>query len=160
MTQQQAIVALSTLLLEKNWLVATAESCTGGGIATAFTDLAGSSAWFDCGFVTYSNHAKMTMLGVQASTLQQHGAVSEATVKEMVQGALSHSQAQLAVAVSGVAGPSGGSDEKPVGTVWFGWGSQHLVHTQKCVFSGNRASVREQAITQAIAVLTQFAGEN
>src|SRR3972149_9526878 len=104
--------------------LATAESWTGGGVAQAITDVAGSSAWFERGFITYSNLAKQQMRGVSEATLIQHGAVSEAVVREMVAGALANSAAQLALAVSGIAGPDGGTADKPVGTVWFVWGNQ------------------------------------
>lgn len=150
MQTEELVQQLAKLLKEKEIMVATAESCSGGSVAAAFTDLAGSSAWFDCGFVTYSNAAKMHMLGVPAQTLEQHGAVSEETVKAMVRGAVTNSQAQLAVAISGIAGPEGGSAEKPVGTVWFAWGNDTQQHTQRLVFNGNRQQVRQQAVTTAI----------
>ncbi|GAL30155.1 C-terminal domain of CinA paralog YdeJ [Vibrio variabilis] len=114
---------LGQLLQQRDQVLVTAESCTGGGVATAITDIAGSSAWFDRAFVTYSNDAKMEMIGVKSETLGQHGAVSEPVVIEMAQGALSHSNGTLSVAISGIAGPGGGSDEKPVGTVCFAWAS-------------------------------------
>ncbi len=113
---------VGVLLKSHGMMLATAESCTGGGVAQAITEVAGSSAWFERGFVTYSNLSKQQMLGVRESTLKQHGAVSEMTVREMVAGALQHSSAQVALAVSGIAGPDGGTAEKPVGTVWFAWG--------------------------------------
>jgi nicotinamide-nucleotide amidase len=135
-------------------MLATAESCTGGGIAQALTDISGSSAWFERGFVTYSNVAKAEMLGVRQSTLEAHGAVSEAAVREMAAGALQHSHAQLAVAVSGIAGPTGGTAEKPVGTVWFGWalrdGEVHEVRARLHHLSGDRAAVREQSVQIAL----------
>ena len=112
---------LADLLIKKSLKLVTAESCTGGMIAAACTDLAGSSAWFERGFVTYSNDAKAESLGISATLIADHGAVSEEVVRAMVQGAISHSKAQVAVAVTGVAGPTGGSRDKPVGTVWFGW---------------------------------------
>lgn len=142
---------LAELLRARGWQLATAESCTGGGIAAALTDLAGSSQWFDRGFVTYSNQAKQDMLGVSAATLDSEGAVSEATVREMVAGALAHSAAQVAVAVSGIAGPSGGSADKPVGTVYLAWqvaGAEPVVRTEH--FDGDRAAVREQTIVCAL----------
>ena len=132
------------------WL-ATAESCTGGWIAEAVTAIAGSSGWFDRGFVTYSNDAKADMLGVRASTLEKHGAVSEATVSEMAAGALDRSRADLAVAVSGVAGPGGGSPAKPVGTVCLAWARRDgptgvvTVH-----LDGDRAAVRRQTVILAL----------
>ena len=134
-------------LLASQWQLATAESCTGGGIAAALTDIAGSSQWFERGFVTYSNQAKQDMLGVRDETLASHGAVSEATVREMVTGALAHSRAQVAVAVSGIAGPSGGTADKPVGMVCLAWlvaGAEPVVNTKH--FGGDRAAVRAQTV--------------
>ncbi len=138
-------------LLARGWRLATAESCTGGAIATAITDIAGSSQWFDRGFVTYSNQSKQDMLGVRAVTLETAGAVSEATVAEMVRGALAHSQAQVTLAVSGIAGPGGGSADKPVGTVCLAWvieGAQPVVRTEH--FAGDRAAVRAQTVKHAL----------
>lgn len=132
-------------------LLVTAESCTGGGVAQAVTDIAGSSAWFERGFVTYSNLSKQQLLGVSASTLQQYGAVSEATVREMVTGALQHSDAQVALAVSGIAGPSGGTADKPVGTVWFAWGLPSREVWAHCHhLTGTRAEIRAQAVRVAL----------
>lgn len=131
--------------------LATAESCTGGWVAGAVTAIAGSSEWFDRGFVTYSNDAKMEMLGVSAATLEAFGAVSEQTAGEMAAGALAHSHAQLALSITGVAGPGGGSAEKPVGMVCFGWageGGAPLVITRN--FSGDRESVRRQSVICAL----------
>ena len=142
---------LGEALIEKGWMLACAESCTGGGIAAAVTDIPGSSQWFDRGFVTYTNLAKQEMLGVGADTLDNHGAVSEATVQEMVTGALSRSQARVAVAVSGIAGPGGGTDEKPVGTVCLAWqvvGGDSIVRTEH--FSGDRSAIREQTVLCAL----------
>ena len=113
--------ALSQALLHRGWMLATAESCTGGLIAARCTDLAGSSQWFERGFVTYSNDAKHELLGVDSQVLAQEGAVSEAVARDMALGALRHSKAQVSLAVTGVAGPTGGSRSKPVGTVWFAW---------------------------------------
>ena len=132
-------------------MLATAESCTGGGIAQAITEVAGSSAWFERGFITYSNLSKQQMLGVRESTLKQHGAVSEMTVREMVAGALQHSAAQVAVSVSGIAGPDGGTAEKPVGTVWFAWGIRNgEAVAKRYQLSGNRAEVCAQAVHVAL----------
>lgn len=131
--------------------LSTAESCTGGGVAQAITEIAGSSAWFERGFVTYSNLSKQQMLSVSSATLDQYGAVSEAVVREMVEGALSNSAAQVALSVSGIAGPDGGSIEKPVGTVWFAWGMlNRTVYTQRHQLTGNRAEVRTQAVRIAL----------
>jgi len=138
-------------------MAATAESCTGGWIAKILTDVPGSSAWFDRGFVTYTNQAKQDLLGVRADTLAAHGAVSEATVREMVAGALAHSRAGVAVAVSGVAGPTGGTAEKPVGTVWLAWGTREGgLRTERCRFDGDREAVRRQAVARAIQGLDQL----
>lgn len=142
----ELVKQLAQLLTDNSLMVATAESCTGGGVATALTDLAGSSMWFDSGFVTYSNAAKMRMLNVSSETLATHGAVSEATVCEMVKGAVNNSLAHVAVAISGVAGPSGGSIEKPVGTVWFAWGNAANQQAQCLVLKGDRKEIRKQAV--------------
>jgi len=132
-------------------MLVTAESCTGGGVAHAITDVAGSSAWFERGFVTYSNLSKQQMLGVTEATLKQHGAVSEATVREMVAGALSNSAAQVALAVSGIAGPDGGIADKPVGTVWLAWGMKGgETQAQRHYIAGDRAEVRAKAVIIAL----------
>jgi nicotinamide-nucleotide amidase len=131
--------------------LATAESCTGGGVAQAVTSVAGSSAWFERGFVTYSNPSKQQMLGVSEATLAQYGAVSEAAVREMVAGALQHSEAQVALAVSGIAGPDGGTPDKPVGTVWFAWGLKNSVTFARVHhLAGDRAEVRAQSVRIAL----------
>jgi nicotinamide-nucleotide amidase len=147
--------ALATLvgagLKARGWMLATAESCTGGWVAQAVTAIAGSSEWFDRGFVTYSNDAKRDMLGVRADTLDTHGAVSEATAREMAGGALLHSRATIAVAITGVAGPGGGSAAKPVGTVCFAWavpGGAVDASTQR--FAGDRDAIRRQAVILAL----------
>ncbi len=134
----------------------TAESCTGGLIAATCTDLAGSSTWFERGFVTYSNAAKTELLGVAPELIAQHGAVSEAVARAMVQGALAHAHAQVAVAVTGVAGPSGGSADKPVGTVWFGFAVPGQVLTEHCHFAGDRANVRHATVQHALARLHEL----
>lgn len=149
----EKIEALAGLLRAKKLRMATAESCTGGGIAKALTDLAGSSDWLECGFVTYSNESKQSMLGVEARTLNEQGAVSEAVVVEMALGAVARSNAQLAVAVSGVAGPGGGSAEKPVGTVWIAWALEDEVSATCFHFQGDRESVRYQTIEAAVSGL-------
>ena len=153
-------VRLGALLHARGLRLATAESCTGGWIAKVVTDIAGSSAWFDRGFVTYSNAAKADLLGVATHTLQTHGAVSELVVLEMAVGALARSQAQVAVAVSGIAGPDGGSEDKPVGTVWFAWAVPGAPPWARCLqFAGNRGEVRHQAVRVAIeGLLERFAG--
>lgn len=142
---------LGTFLVQHSMMLVTAESCTGGGVAQAVTDIAGSSGWFERGFVTYTNTAKIEMLGVSPDTLMQHGAVSEAVVREMVAGALLHSHAQIALSVSGIAGPGGGTPEKPVGTVWFAWGiANEVIVAQHHYLSGDRAAVREQSLNIAL----------
>ena len=142
---------LGAVLVARGWRVATAESCTGGGIGEVITQVAGSSAWFEQGFVTYSNAAKQTQLGVPAETLETWGAVSSATVEAMVTGALTHGTADAAVAVSGVAGPGGGSPTRPVGTVWLAWARRGHPPQARCVhFPGERAEVREGTIRAAI----------
>ena len=154
--RDKVIEQLSEQLLQKKSVMATAESCTGGGIAQALTAVAGSSLWFDSGFVTYSNQAKHRMLGVPEVVIAGHGAVSEPVVKAMVQGAIAHSEASYAVAVSGVAGPGGGSVEKPVGTVWVAWGSGDQVDAVRFQFEGDRDAVREQTIDAALQGLLGF----
>ena len=139
--------------------VAAAESCTGGGVGEAITRAAGSSAWFDRGFVTYSNEAKVDLLGVRQETIGSHGAVSEAVAREMALGALHQSDADVAVAVTGVAGPGGGTAAKPVGLVWFAWASlDGGVRTKFEVFGGDRAAIREQAVAEALRGLVATAG--
>lgn len=131
--------------------IATAESCTGGWIAQTITDVPGSSAWFDRGFVTYSNAAKMQMLGVSPQTLENYGAVSSETATEMAAGALAHSDADVAVAVTGIAGPDGGTPEKPVGTVFIAWADKNgAVKVAKKQFAGNRRQIRAQTVRGAI----------
>lgn len=131
--------------------LAVAESCTGGWIGQAVTDVAGSSAWFDRGFVTYSNHAKQELLDVSAELLATHGAVSEETVRAMVAGALRHSHADCAVAVSGIAGPGGATSGKPIGTVWFAWQRRDGLSHARCeCFDGDRRAVRGQAVLTAL----------
>lgn len=145
-------------LMKNKLIVSTAESCTGGWIAKTLTDIPGSSASFERGFVTYSNDAKQDMLGVNPQTLETSGAVSEQTVTEMAQGALKNSQASIAMAVSGIAGPSGGTVDKPVGTVWFAWSKEgQATRTQLRHFEGDRESVRHQSVRQAILGLIQSA---
>ena len=142
------------LLLRRQATVTTAESCTGGWIAKVLTDVAGSSAWFERAFITYSNDAKQQMVGVSDSSLQQWGAVSEQVVKEMAAGALKEAAADFAIAVSGIAGPDGGTAEKPVGTVWFGLAAATGATLQKCVvFQGDRDAVRRQTVATALQLL-------
>lgn len=146
-----AAQALADSLAQQRLLLTTAESCTGGGIAETLTGIAGASAWFDRGFVTYSNEAKLSMLGVSQSTLDRSGAVSEATALEMARGAISHSGAHVSVAVTGIAGPDGGTPGKPVGTVWIAWGQKlGYAEARRFQFDGDRNAVRQQAILEAI----------
>ncbi len=142
---------LGKVLKQKGLTIATAESCTGGGIAQAITEIAGSSAWFDRGFVTYSNQAKVDMLQVKQSTLEQYGAVSEQVAKQMVAGALFNSHADLAVSVTGIAGPNGGTESKPVGTVYIAWGVAQLLDYRHYNFLGSRESVRQQTVLAALS---------
>jgi nicotinamide-nucleotide amidase len=147
---------LAQQLLGRGWMLATAESCTGGMIAAACTDLAGSSGWFDRGFVTYSNEAKTQMLGVDPALIAQHGAVSEVVARAMAFGAVRHSQAQVSVAVTGVAGPTGGSAEKPVGTVWFGFQVDGRLTSETHIFPGDRAAIRQATVQHALERLLQL----
>lgn len=145
------VIDIATCLRQQQQRLATAESCTGGWIAKQLTDVPGSSDWFDRGFVTYSNEAKQDMLGVPQPLIEQQGAVSEAVVSAMAAGAIERSRAQWSVAVSGIAGPGGGSDEKPVGLVWLAWGMPDgIVHTECCHFDGERDEVRQSAVETAL----------
>ena len=155
-TSQNSLGLVSFLLMRHHYFLATAESCTGGMIAAACTEQSGSSAWFDRGFVTYSNAAKTEMLGVDPVLIETHGAVSEAVARAMVVGALAHSAAQVAVAVTGIAGPTGGSPEKPVGTVWFGLAVPGHVITECCLFAGDRAAVRAATVEHGLDRLHQL----
>lgn len=151
---------LGVVLRQHSLMLVTAESCTGGGIAAAVTAVAGSSAWFERGFVTYSNAAKREMLGVQEATLQAHGAVSEPVVREMVAGALQYSAAQVAVAVSGIAGPDGGTPAKPVGTVCLAWGGTGFsIRSETRHFAGGRADVQRQSVAAALAGVIGHVGQ-
>jgi len=146
----QLITRLATLACSNQLRICTAESCTGGLIAKSFTDLAGSSDWFECGFVTYSNQSKTEMIGVPESVIAEYGAVSEAVVNAMASGALRNSAADISIAVTGVAGPAGGSEDKPVGTVWIGVASSQQQVAIKYRFDGDREAIREAAMRQAI----------
>ena len=172
------VQALAAQLLARGWMLATAESCTGGLIAAACTDLAGSSSWFERGFVTYSNAAKAQMLGIDAALIAQHGAVSETVARAMAQGALQHAHAQVALAVTGVAGPGGGSADKPVGTVWFAWALPQgasapdagadlaggasvpaqatALHSEIMHFMGDRAAVRQATLQHSLRRLLEL----
>ncbi|MES2509037.1 MAG: CinA family protein [Pseudomonadota bacterium] len=146
------------MLLQNKLFLATAESCTGGLISGACTDVAGSSVWFERGFVSYSNDAKSELLGVDAALIKKHGAVSEEVARAMAQGAITHSKAQVAVAVTGVAGPTGGSKDKPVGTVWFGWSVKGMLTSECMLFAGDRAAVRNATVTHALSRLVALLG--
>jgi nicotinamide-nucleotide amidase len=152
---------LGESLLRHGWKVAVAESCTGGWVAKCLTDIAGSSAWFDRGFVTYSNAAKVEMLGVSAATLDTAGAVSEPTVLAMAAGALAHSEADLALAISGIAGPGGAVPGKPVGTVCFAWSMKdHIQQADTKYFSGDREAVRRQSVAHGMRGLINVLGND
>ena len=161
-SSQTALEALAAdvgvLLLANGQRLATAESCTGGWVAQCLTAIAGSSDWFERGFVTYSNDAKQEMLGVARETLDRHGAVSVATAQAMAQGALRRSRADWSVAITGIAGPTGGSPDKPVGTVCFGWaGPDGFTPTELCHLAGSRAEVRAQSVAYALHGVLQHA---
>ncbi|CAN5712740.1 CinA family protein [soil metagenome] len=153
MTIDPLVLQSADLLRQKHWMLATAESCTGGMIAAACTDLAGSSVWFERGFVTYSNKAKTDMLGVDAALIATQGAVSQAVAEAMATGAVARSKAQVSVAVTGVAGPGGGSPDKPVGTVWFGWSVGGQIRSERRQFDGDRAEVRAATVQHALQTL-------
>jgi nicotinamide-nucleotide amidase len=159
--EQDALEALAAdlgrVLLARNWMLACAESCTGGWAAQACTAIAGSSAWFERGFVTYSNAAKMELLGVQEAHLVSHGAVSLQVARAMAEGALARSRAQAALAITGIAGPGGGSPEKPVGTVCFAWAAQGLeTRVERMHFEGDRRAIRARSVAYAIGYMRDF----
>ena len=154
---EPVVVQLAAALRRKGWQVVAAESCTGGLIAAACTALAGSSDWFERGFVTYSNEAKTQMLGVDAALITADGAVSETVARAMVKGALQHSRATLAVAVTGIAGPGGAVPGKPVGSVWLAWGTARQVHAELLQLHGDRDAVRCAAVAAALQRLLQEA---
>mgnify|MGYP005843744165 CR=1 FL=1 len=148
------------LIARQKILLVTAESCTGGWISAAVTAVPGSSAWFERGFVSYSNQAKQDMLGVAANTLDRYGAVSEEVVLEMARGAIDRSRGHLSLAVSGIAGPDGGSADKPIGTVWIAWGQKLGYAEAQCFgFSGDRQAVRRQTVIEALKGLIKRMGE-
>ena len=148
---------LAQILLSRNWTVSLAESCTGGLVCATLTELAGSSEWFERGYITYSNEAKTECLGVPAELIEAHGAVSEQVAKAMAEGARINSGSNVAISITGVAGPSGGSAEKPVGTVCFGWATENQTLTKTMRFDGDRQTVRQKAaefaLTELIALL-------
>ncbi len=143
-------------LQAKGLLLTTAESCTGGGISQAITEIAGSTGWFDCGFVAYSNPSKTELLDVSAALIAQMGAVSEEVAAAMAIGALANSNAHVALSTTGIAGPTGAVPGKPVGTVCFGWARGEHTHTERLVFPGDRQSVREQTVVHALQGLLRF----
>ncbi len=145
---------LGEYLLERALRIGTAESCTGGLVAAAITDVAGSSQWFDEGLVTYANQSKTRLLGVSEAVLEQQGAVSQAVVEQMVKGVLANG-ADIAIATSGIAGPGGGTDGKPVGTVWFAWGDALTIQSAVQHFSGGRQSIRQQATFYALECVVE-----
>ena len=174
MNTPERVQALAAALRARGWRMATAESCTGGLIAAACTELAGSSEWFERGYVTYSNEAKISLLGVPAALIAAHGAVSEEVARAMVQGALQHAPVQLAVAVTGIAGPGGAVPGKPVGTVWLAWGvaagvdaalhatagapaAAPRVHAERLQLPGDRAAVRQATVAAALQRLLEAA---
>jgi nicotinamide-nucleotide amidase len=156
----QDILELATrvgrALQSKGLLLATAESCTGGGIAQAITEIAGSSEWFDCGFIVYSNASKIELLDVPAALIAQHGNVSEEIAEAMAQGALANSNAHVTMSTTGIAGPGGAVPGKPVGTVCFGWAMGNHTHTERLVFAGDRQAVRQQTVAHALQGLLRF----
>lgn len=152
-------VRVGEVLRGRGWMLATSESCTGGWIGECVTMVAGSSMWYERGFITYSNEAKIQMLGVRQATLRMHGAVSEHTVLEMARGTLRHSRAQVGVSVSGVAGPGGGTPDKPVGTVCIGWAlANGQLRAASFRFEGDRESVRRQSVVAALQGVIDLAG--
>jgi nicotinamide-nucleotide amidase len=161
MTIEQLANALGQPFKNRGWKLVTAESCTGGGLAYAITSIAGASAWFERGFVTYSNTSKEELLGVSPSTLKTFGSVSAETAREMAEGALKHSKADVSIALTGIAGPDGGTPDKPVGTVWIACATA-LTPTQVShhLFEGGRAAVREKSIRAALAILLAAIQQN
>jgi nicotinamide-nucleotide amidase len=151
------IPKVASTLTQQHDILTTAESCTGGGLSYWLTSIPGSSIWFDRGFVTYSNQAKMDLLNVQAKSLQTDGAVSEVVAIEMAEGALQNSTANLSLSITGIAGPDGGSDEKPVGTVWISCSKKNMkTETQHFIFTGDRQHIRLQAIVAALELLLEY----
>lgn len=152
----QLATQLGSELLNKKEILVTAESCTGGGIAHAITEIPGSSQWFDCGWVTYSNRSKTKMLRVPETLIQQHGAVSGEVAAAMAKGALMVTNGSIAIATTGIAGPDGATPTKPIGTVWFGLATDCLIHTKQQRFSGDRQAIRERSVEHALTLLLEF----
>ncbi|HKR47451.1 MAG TPA: CinA family protein [Paraburkholderia sp.] len=155
----QLAIRVGNKLRDGRLMLATAESCTGGMVATAITDISGSSVWFERGFVTYSNQAKTEMIGVPPELIDKHGAVSEPVARAMAEGALSNSRAQVSLSITGVAGPGGGTPEKPVGMVSFGWSNRLHTSVETLVFKGDREQIRVQAAAHALRGLLAFIDE-
>ncbi|WP_323121494.1 CinA family protein [Burkholderia alba] len=155
----QLAIRAGNKLRDEHLMLATAESCTGGMIAAAITDISGSSGWFERGFVTYSNQAKSDMIGVPAEMIDKHGAVSEPVARAMAEGALRNSRAQVSLSVTGIAGPGGGSEHKPVGTVSFAWSNRLHTSVETVVFKGDREQIRVQAATYALRGLLKLLDE-
>lgn len=157
MNSRDLTKTLAQILLSRSWTVSLAESCTGGLVCATLTELAGSSEWFERGYITYSNEAKTECLGVPIQLIESHGAVSEQVAKVMAEGARINSGSNVAISITGVAGPSGGSAEKPVGTVCFGWATENQTLTKTMCFDGDRQIIRQQAadfaLTELIALL-------
>ena len=155
----QLAIELGDKLKARGWMLATAESCTGGWIGQVLTAIPGSSAWYERGFITYANIAKEEMLGVPAAMLEEHGAVSEETASAMAAGALAHSHAQATLAISGIAGPGGGTPKKPVGTVCYSWAlADGTVLSSTCRLSGDREEIRSRAVAAALRGLIELVG--
>lgn len=153
-TIDQIVSDISEILIKRDWKIVTAESCTGGGLAFSLTKKPGSSRWFERGFVVYSNPSKEELLNVSSETLLKFGAVSRETAIEMAQGALNHSKANVSIAITGIAGPTGGTADKPVGTVWIAWGlTDQKINCEGYHFPGDRRQVRQQAIQNALEKL-------
>ncbi|MBC3813163.1 MULTISPECIES: CinA family protein [Undibacterium] len=150
---------IGTELKEKRLLLTVAESCTGGGVAQAITEIAGSSDWFDCGFVTYSNSSKSELLNIPAALIARHGAVSEEIAAAMAEGAIANSEGNVSLSTTGIAGPTGAVPGKPIGTVCFGWVVGGVTHTERLIFTGDRHAVREQTVAHALAKLLRYLQE-
>lgn len=149
-------VQVGSVLKSQGLMLVTAESCTGGGVAQAITEVAGSSGWFECGFITYSNASKVDLLDVSDALIVRYGAVSDEVAQAMAEGALSNSNATISVSTTGIAGPEGGAPGKPVGTICFAWAMGHRTYSERLVFQGDRHSVREQTVAHALAGLLRF----
>lgn len=159
-TIKQRVLEVATELSNRHLTLATAESCTGGGLSYWLTSVPGSSRWFECGFVTYSNQAKVKMLGVNETTLNQSGAVSEETAIAMATGIMQQSSADIGIAITGIAGPGGGSKEKPVGTVWLAFSGKHFkTISQLYVFTGDRQAIRLASIEKSLEQLLKILSE-